>query len=265
MRMIHPTSWRYYHNNNVILPITKMMILLVVVMVIYHVVPHSSSTMVSSFHMVTPKRTRMMHHSNHYSPLPPLLLRLLRLNEHSCTKSTLLTSSSSSSPTAATALVKSQHFDPNPFVRNHNRITTTITNSIIIMRMMMISSSSILVLLVSLFPSVSYAALDMEAFAAQQLQPPQIVMTAPTSSRIASSSTSTNTDTMTPDEALCRFGQPGLLKGDACVRAHMSTAPKTKQGVDAYGNIQSRNTYPKCTKQYTLVDQQYYTSEWICQ
>ena len=265
MRMIHPTSWRYYHNNNVILPITKMMILLVVVMVIYHVVPHSSNTnMVSSFHMVTPKRTRMMHHSNHHSPLP---LVLLRLNEHSCTKSTIPTLSSSAA--APTVLVKSQHFDPNPFVRNHNRIITTTTNNSIVMRMMMISSSSILVLLVSLFPSVSYAALDMEAFAAQQLQPPppQIVMTAPTSSRISSSSTttSTNTDTMTPDEALCRFGQPGLLKGDACVRAHMSTAPKTKQGVDAYGNIQSRNTYPKCTKQYTLVDQQYYTSEWICQ
>ena len=127
-----------------------------------------------------------------------------------------------------------------------------------------------------LFPSASHAVLDMEAFAAQQ-SPTVSSLSSTTSSRSISSNDSRESTTtaattsngsnnnMSADEALCRFGQPGLLKGDACVRANLSIAPKTKNGVDAYGNLASRSTYAKCTKQYTLVDNNYYTSEWICQ
>jgi hypothetical protein len=142
------------------------------------------------------------------------------------------------------------------------------------------SSSSFLIMMLfcisswMTFPSVSHAALDMEAFATQQLQQPSTSISSgrsksrdysDTTTSTTSPTSSTSTDTMSPDEALCRFGQPGPLKGDACVRAHISTAPRTKNGVDAYGKLASRETYTKCTKQYTLVNNEYYTSEWICQ
>lgn len=42
---------------------------------------------------------------------------------------------------------------------------------------------------------------------------------------------------MSEDEALCRFGQPSLAKGDACVRAGLPTAPLKKGGVDAFGQV----------------------------
>jgi hypothetical protein len=73
-------------------------------------------------------------------------------------------------------------------------------------------------------PAITTAAwaLDMEAFAAQQLQ--------------AASSTATET-TMSEDEGMCRFGQPSAQKGEACVRAGLSTAPLRKGGVDAFGQV----------------------------
>jgi hypothetical protein len=125
------------------------------------------------------------------------------------------------------------------------------------------------------------SALDMEAFAAQQLQSSSSSASSSspstTSARTTMSTTiipanvNRNTEsnqndaaTMSPDEALCRFGQPSVLKGDACVRAGMSTAARNGgSGVDAYGNV-NRGSYAKCTKQYTLTNN-VWESEWICQ
>ena len=55
---------------------------------------------------------------------------------------------------------------------------------------------------------------------------------------------------MTDDEALCRFGQPSKGRGDACVRAGLSTKLSSKPGaVDAYGNV-DRGDFVRCSFQY---------------
>jgi hypothetical protein len=78
-------------------------------------------------------------------------------------------------------------------------------------------------LVASTSPAITAArALDMEAFAAQQLQ--------------ATSNTATET-AMSEDEGMCRFGQPSPQKGEACIRAGLSTAPLRKGGVDAFGQV----------------------------
>lgn len=71
-----------------------------------------------------------------------------------------------------------------------------------------------------LLPVAVANGLDVDAFASQQLS---------------------TMSTMTSDEALCKFGQPGPARGDACVRAGLSTTATKKNkkggGVDAYGTV----------------------------
>ena len=74
-------------------------------------------------------------------------------------------------------------------------------------------------------------ALDMDAFMSQELTPS------------SATSAATNKE-LNDDEALCKFGQPSKARGDACVRAGMSTKLK-KGGVDAYGNV-DRGDYVRC-------------------
>ena len=57
------------------------------------------------------------------------------------------------------------------------------------------------------------------------------------------------------DVKTCKYAAPGKEKGDACVRASMSTSGK-KGGVDAYGNI-DRGDYVKCQTSYPMVDGKY--------
>ncbi len=133
-----------------------------------------------------------------------------------------------------------------------------------------VATSLLLVASCTFLPSASDALLDMDAFAAQQLTQAPTTSTSSTL-RGRSSASDTPGDSTAPDaamsadEAQCRFGSPSPAKGDACRRANMSIAPRTKNGVDAYGNVASRTTYPKCTKQYTLVNNEYYTGEWVCE
>jgi hypothetical protein len=127
--------------------------------------------------------------------------------------------------------------------------------------------------------TASAQALDMEAFAAQQLQ--------------AASSTATESAMMSEDEGMCRFGQPSPQKGEACIRAGLSTAPLRKGGVDAFGqvdrcvhdghpralqrstvshprrflstcNLSFSGDYKRCKKNFELVNGQW-QGEWDCQ
>ena len=71
-------------------------------------------------------------------------------------------------------------------------------------------------------------ALDMDSFVNQEL----------------ATSSDANNKKLSDDEALCKFGQPSKDRGDACVRAGMSTTLK-KGGVDAYGNV-DRGNFVRC-------------------
>jgi len=77
----------------------------------------------------------------------------------------------------------------------------------------------------TILPLQEAKALDMDAFASQELK----------SSSSSSSRSGSDGNKMSDDEALCKFGQPSKQRGDACVRIGMSTTLK-KGGVDAYGN-----------------------------
>ena len=90
-----------------------------------------------------------------------------------------------------------------------------------------------------LVPTVA-TALDMDAFASQQLESTQGSATSPSS--------------LSSDEALCRYGQPSKETGDACVRAGLSTRRKT--GVDAYGTV-DRGDFVRCTFPYETIDGKY--------
>lgn len=79
-------------------------------------------------------------------------------------------------------------------------------------------------------------ALDMDYFMNQELAAP------------SSTASSAAKSKMSDDEALCKFGQPSKGRGDACVRAGMSTKLK-KGGVDAYGNV-DRGDFVRCSFQY---------------
>lgn len=76
-------------------------------------------------------------------------------------------------------------------------------------------------------------ALDMDSFMSQELSAPK---SAPSTAKLSD------------DEALCRFGQPSKERGDACVRAGISTSLK-KGGVDAYGNV-DRGDFVRCKLKY---------------
>jgi len=67
----------------------------------------------------------------------------------------------------------------------------------------------------------------------------------------------------TDDEALCKFGAPGRDKGEACVRAGLSTAGAKSGGVDAYGKI-DRGTFERCKKKWDIVNGKY-EFEVICE
>jgi hypothetical protein len=180
--------------------------------------------------------------------------------------------------TSTSTSIPIQHH-PRSILFNHHTlidIRQVVHSFIFIVMLTALSSSTI---------SSSVNALDMEAFAAQQL-----LLDSSSSSSSSSSSMSTTTrsgstttitnknnddTTMSTDEALCRFSQPGIIKGDACVRAGISTENKKdpKNGVNAYGQI-NRGSYTKCSKEYTLVNtntntdnnqKPYWQSEWICQ
>ena len=81
-------------------------------------------------------------------------------------------------------------------------------------------------------------ALDIDAFTKQELKQDVPVLT------------------MSPDESLCKFGAPGSVKGEACVRAGMPTAAKGGKGVDAFGNI-DRGDFVRCVTTYPMIDGQY--------
>lgn len=66
---------------------------------------------------------------------------------------------------------------------------------------------------------------------------------------------------LTDDEALCKYGQPSRDRGDACVRAGMSTKLKPG-GVDAYGKV-DRGDYVKC-KQFYEMDNGVYAKKTEC-
>ena len=68
---------------------------------------------------------------------------------------------------------------------------------------------------------------------------------------------------MSDDEALCKFGMVGKLRGDACKRLGISTAAKTPGGVDAYGNI-DRGTFERCRRSWSIVNGKY-EKEDICE
>lgn len=102
-------------------------------------------------------------------------------------------------------------------------------------------------------PLTSASALDMDAFIGQEL-----------AASSTSSTSSQNNKKLSDDEALCRFGQPSKLKGEACVRAGMSTKPQyAGSGVDAFGNVE-RGDFLRCKKSWTIVDGKY-VSENVCQ
>ena len=62
---------------------------------------------------------------------------------------------------------------------------------------------------------------------------------------------------ITDDERTCKYAAPGRERGEACVRAGMSTASKSgKGGVDAFGNI-DRGDFVRCVTTYPMVDGQY--------
>ena len=88
----------------------------------------------------------------------------------------------------------------------------------------------------TLAPTPSEAALDMDAFANSQLTTPS--------------------SQMSSDEALCKFGQPSPEKGNACVRAGLSTKSATPGGVDAFGNV-DRGDFVRCQYYYELVNDKY--------
>jgi hypothetical protein len=60
---------------------------------------------------------------------------------------------------------------------------------------------------------------------------------------------------LSEDQALCQFGQPSKERGDACVRAGMSTQLK-RGGVDAYGKL-DRGDYIRCKQFYELENGKY--------
>ncbi len=80
-------------------------------------------------------------------------------------------------------------------------------------------------------------ALDMDAFMNQELN--------------ADKSKSELSD----DAKTCKYAAPGQEKGDACVRAGMSTAGKNG-GVDAYGRI-DRGDFVRCKTSYPMIDGKY--------
>mmetsp|Transcript_24470 Transcript_24470/g.48743 ORF Transcript_24470/g.48743 Transcript_24470/m.48743 type:complete len:158 (-) Transcript_24470:184-657(-) len=65
----------------------------------------------------------------------------------------------------------------------------------------------------------------------------------------------------TPDESLCRFGSPSKGRGEACIRAGMST---TNRGsiVDAFGTV-DRGTFERCKDDWNIVNGKYEKST-IC-
>lgn len=60
---------------------------------------------------------------------------------------------------------------------------------------------------------------------------------------------------LSDDVKTCKYAAPGKEKGDACVRAGMSTEGKNG-GVDAYGRI-NRGDFVRCQTSYPMVDGQY--------
>ena len=80
-------------------------------------------------------------------------------------------------------------------------------------------------------------ALDMDAFISKQLDEDQ-----------------KKTD-ISDDAKTCRYAAPGKEKGDACVRAGISTAGKNG-GVDAFGKI-DRGDFVRCKNSYPLIDGKY--------
>eukprot|EP00527_Entomoneis_sp_CCMP2396_P007113 CAMPEP_0198142190 /NCGR_PEP_ID=MMETSP1443-20131203/5061_1 /TAXON_ID=186043 /ORGANISM="Entomoneis sp., Strain CCMP2396" /LENGTH=133 /DNA_ID=CAMNT_0043805151 /DNA_START=195 /DNA_END=596 /DNA_ORIENTATION=- len=73
-------------------------------------------------------------------------------------------------------------------------------------------------------------ALDMDAFAASSL-----------------SSSSSSPKTMSEDEALCKYGSPSLLTGEACVRSGLST--KRVGSLNAFGKV-DRGDFVRCKQFY---------------
>ncbi len=61
---------------------------------------------------------------------------------------------------------------------------------------------------------------------------------------------------LTDDEALCKYGNSGKDRGEACSRAGLSTSSKKKGAVDSYGNI-DRGDFVRCQTSYPMIDGKY--------
>eukprot|EP00588_Corethron_pennatum_P014654 CAMPEP_0194268830 /NCGR_PEP_ID=MMETSP0169-20130528/3090_1 /TAXON_ID=218684 /ORGANISM="Corethron pennatum, Strain L29A3" /LENGTH=158 /DNA_ID=CAMNT_0039010227 /DNA_START=148 /DNA_END=624 /DNA_ORIENTATION=- len=100
------------------------------------------------------------------------------------------------------------------------------------------------------------AALDMDAFVNSELA----------ADRAKCDATSKDSKCVpdrlpTPDESLCRFGSPSKGRGEACIRAGMSTANRGSV-VDAFGKV-DRGTYERCKDDWNIVNGKYEKST-IC-
>lgn len=97
--------------------------------------------------------------------------------------------------------------------------------------------SSIAVSFLTLGGSKASSALDMDAFMSKELEGDK------------------NKSEISDDVKTCKYAAPGRAKGDACVRAGMSTAGKNG-GVDAYGKL-DRGDYVRCSTSYPMIDGKY--------
>ena len=61
---------------------------------------------------------------------------------------------------------------------------------------------------------------------------------------------------LTDDEALCKYGNSGKDRGEACSRAGLSTSSKKKGAVDSYGNI-DRGDFVRCKTSYPMINGKY--------
>ena len=81
------------------------------------------------------------------------------------------------------------------------------------------------------------AALDMDAFISRELEVDK------------------SKNDVTDDMRTCKYAAPGQEKGEACVRAGMSTEGKNG-GVNAFGQI-DRGDFVRCKVSYPMIDGKY--------
>jgi hypothetical protein len=102
----------------------------------------------------------------------------------------------------------------------------------------MVTATTYLVAATNVFVAKSATALDFDAFESSQI----------------SSDTSTSNPELSDDEALCKYGAPGLAMGEACKRAKMK--PRLPKDVSADGKA-DRGDYLKCVNEWNIVGDKY--------